>query len=127
MYSDLFPAFSKAYSIALTELKRLGVNWKGQAVAVMEQAKATKAANNTAVDIETAAKLANPQQEGETIAQWQARIEALLPEFAAAAVDSATTDAGIKLYKALVKKYGDSKVVEAILTAALREAGFEIA
>lgn len=126
MYSDLFPVFSKAYVLALAELKRLGVNWKGQAVAVMEQAKATKAANNAAVDIETAAKLANPQQEGETLGQWQARIDALLPEYQDKAKCAAWDDAGEKLYKALVKKHGESDAA-AILIAAIKGAGYEIA
>lgn len=127
MHSDLFPNFSAAYRMAVAELNRLKVNWKGQAVSVMEAAAKTKKANNAAIDIETAAKLANPQQAGETIEQWEARIEALLPEFEQAATDSAASDAGAKLFKSLVKKYGDEKLVEAILIAALKEAGFEIA
>ena len=127
VYSELFPAFSTAYLLASAELKWLGINWKGQALSVMEGAKKTKAKNNADVDITTFAQLANPQQEGETIGQWNARIEALLPEYSAKASDVASTDAGVKLHKSLVKKYGDEKLVEAILLAALREAGFEIA
>ena len=126
MYSDLFPVFSKAYALALTELKRLGVNWKGQAIAVMEQAAATKKTNNAAVDIETAAKLANPQQPGETIEQWGARIEALLPEYQDKAKCEEWDDAGEKLYKALVKKHCEYDA-DAILQAALKCAGYEIA
>jgi hypothetical protein len=127
MHTDLFPNFSNAYGKAVAELRRLGVNWKGQPVSVIEQAAKQKKANNAAVDIETAAKLANPQQAGETIEQWEARIEALLPEFEQAATDAAASDAGEKLHKSLCKKYGDDKLVEAILIAALKAAGYEIA
>ena len=111
----------------MAEINRLGVNWKGQPVSVIEAAAKQKKANNAAVDIETAAKLANPQQAGETIEQWEARIEALLPEFEQKATDAAASDAGEKLHKSLCKKYGDDKLVEAILIAALRAAGYEIA
>jgi len=127
MHADLFPNFSNAYKLAVAELNRLKVNWKGQAISVMEQAAKAKKEHATAVDIETAAKLAHPQQAGETIEQWEARIEALLPDYEQQAQEAAASDAGAKLYKSLVKKYGDEKLVESILIAALKSAGFEIA
>jgi len=127
MYSDLFPNFSQAYKLAVAELNRLKVNWKGQAITILEAAAKAKKANSAAIDLETAAKLDNPQQPGETIEQWEARIEALLPEYEKAATDSAAADAGVKLFKSLTKKYNDASLVEAILIAALKEAGYEIA
>ena len=87
MYSDLFPNFSQAYKMAVAELNRLKVNWKGQAISVMEAAAKQKKEHANAVDIETAAKLANPQQPGETLEQWEARIEALLPDYEQQAQD----------------------------------------
>jgi len=127
MHSDLFPVFSQAYKLAVAELNRLKVNWKGQAISVMEQAAKAKKEHANAVDIETAAKLANPQQPGETIEQWESRIEALLPDYVQQAQEATADNAGAKLFKSLVKKYGDEKLVEAILIAALKSAGFEVA
>lgn len=105
---DLFPNWSTAYNKAREFLADKGIDWQGQSVAATKQAKETKQATDANSAILAEVMAANPQQAGESMADYMARIaddvEAAQADKQAAAVEEAAK----KELTRLIKVYGDN-------------------
>lgn len=116
---DLFPNWSTAYTKAREFLADKGIDWQGQSVAATKAAKETKQATdaNSAILAEVMAQ--NPQQAGESMADYMARIADDVEAFQADAASKATEEAAKKELTRLIKVHGDN--VADILTAMVKQ------
>ena len=115
---DLFPNMSRAVQAAAVWLASTNedgtkqpMNWRGvllSAEQVSKKRKQAARAEQAAFDLAAAA---NPRQAGEDDAQYEARIEKLLPQYAEKLADAAVADAAKKLWKKLTDKHGDAGAV----------------
>lgn len=105
---DLFPNWSRAVTMARKFLEDKGIDWQGQSVIATKQAKETKATTdaNSAILAEVMAQ--NPQQAGESMADYMARIADDVEAAQADKQAAATEEAAKKELTRLIKIYGDN-------------------
>jgi len=118
---DLFPNMSKAVQAAAVWLASTNedgtkqpMNWRGVLLSAEQVSKKRKqAARNDQAAFDLAAA-ANPRQAGEDDAQYEARIEKLVPQYAEQLADAYVTEQAKKLWAKLVEKHGKNTAVDLV-------------
>ena len=115
---DVMPVMSRAVTLAAAWLNstnedgtKVPMNWRGVPLSQEKLSKARKNAQRADSAAFDAAAADHPQQAGEDDAQYEKRIEALMPQYAEKLTAAATTEAAKKLWKKLIEKHGDDGAV----------------
>lgn len=115
---DLFPNMSKAVQAAAVWLASTNedgtkqpMNWRGVLLSAEQVSKKRKEAARNDQAAFDAAAAANPRQAGEDDAQYEARIEKLIPQYAEELETAAVAATAAKLWKKLMEKHGDAGAV----------------
>lgn len=115
---DLFPNWSKAYEKAHNFLKEKGIDWTGNTLSDVKQARKAKAKRAASDDVEAQVKAQHPQMPGESMAQYLVRIAPMMDEAEEKSHTVAITEAATKELTRLIKVYGDdvADILEAMVT-----------
>jgi len=106
--SDLFPNWSKAYEKARAFLAEKGVDWTGNNVSEVKQAKKAKAKRATDADAMAEVMQANPQQAGESMADYMVRIADDVEAATNAKAHALIVEQAKKELTRLIKVYGET-------------------
>lgn len=125
--TDLFPNWSRAYTLAAKFLTDKGLDWQGNILSAMQAAAKQKKTTAATADILAEVMADHPQNPGETMADYMERIADDVETAREAAANKATQEAAKKELTRLIKVYGDNvaDVLEAMVTAhnAMADAG----
>ena len=115
--TDLFPNWSKAYALAQKFLSDKGIDWQGNNVESVKAARKTKQATTENAEVMAEVMSAHPQNPGETMADYMARIAEHVDAAQAAAAEKATSVAAKKELTRLIKVYGEgvTDILEAMV------------
>ncbi len=106
--SDLFPNWSKAYEIARAFLTEKGVDWTGNPVSELKAARKAKAKRADDADVMAEVMAQNPQQAGESMADYMVRIADDVAEASDKRHAAKVAEAATKELTRLIKVYGDN-------------------
>jgi len=116
--SDLFPNWSKAYEKARAFLQEKGVDWTGNTLSDVKQARKNKAKRADDADVMAEVMQAHPQQAGESMADYMVRIADDVAEASDKRHATKMQEAAAKELTRLIKVYGDdvADILEAMVT-----------
>jgi len=110
---DVMPVMSRAVTLAAAWLNstnedgtKVPCNWRGIPLSQEKVQKARKSVARADAAAFDAAAAEHPQQAGEDDAQYEKRIEALMPQYAEKLKGAAVAEIAAKLWKKLVEKHG---------------------
>ena len=122
---EAFPSFAVAYGKAKQHLDKLGCDWQGRKLALVDMQAERKAKRKQEDKAREMAEEANPPNDGETQASYNARIATVLAHFQDKEAQARADEAGAKLWDKLTEKHGED-FAELVLMAALKAGGFNI-
>ena len=103
---DTFPSFAAAYKSAAEWLKKQGIDWKGRPTEDLRREKETKQATAAYAAARAAVEKDHPMHPGETIGQWQERINPLIEPRIKDEQDKAQDKAVKDMAAKLIKEHG---------------------
>lgn len=114
---DLFPNWSKAYEKARAFLAEKGIDWTGNTLSDVKQARKAKAKRADDADVMAEVMAAHPQQAGESMADYMVRIADDVEEASQAKHQAKMAEAATKELTRLIKVYGDdvADILEAMV------------